>query len=133
MIEDLKILNGDLELAFNEYTYFYTVKVASDIEALEFDYKLEPDCYVKIRDNSLKYGDNTVYVDVYNVDKTITYTFSVYKEDLEQVNGIDDYKKSLEVVNIETVDVYKVQTLAISIFLILIIIFTLLFKKKRSK
>ena len=132
MIDELKILNGDLELAFNEFTYLYTVKVSSEVTALEFSYKLEPDCYINIRNNVLDYGNNTVNVDVYNNAETITYTFLVYRENLDEVNGIDNYKKSLEIVETDKVDIYKVQFLAVGLFVAIIIVFCLIFKKKKK-
>ncbi len=133
MLKDLKILNGNLELAFNEYTYEYTVVVEKDIKELEFEYKLEDDCYIKILNNELKDGENIVYLNVYNLDSEITYTFYVYKDGMAEVNGIDNYMKSLEVSTKEEVELYKVQILTVSVFLILIIIFSIMFRRKRRK
>ena len=131
MLKDLKILNGNLELKYNEYTYEYTVTVDSNVNSLEFDYTLDDDCYIDIKDNILDKSENIVTLDVYNVDNTITYTFYVYKESDEEVNGIDNYMKSLEVANTNHVELYKVQILSVSIFLTLIIIFSILFHRKK--
>ena len=131
MLKDLKILNGNLELKYNEYTYEYTVTVDSNVNSLEFDYTLDDDCYVDIKDNILEKKENIVTLDVYNVDDSITYTFYVYKESEEEVNGIDNYMKSLEVSNTNNTEFYKVQILSVSIFLTLIIIFSILFHKKK--
>lgn len=131
MLKDLKILNGNLELKYNEYTYEYTVTVDSNVNSLEFDYTLDDDCYIDIKDNILDKSENIVTLDVYNVDNTITYTFYVYKESEEEVNGIDNYMKSLEVASTNNKEFYKVQILSVSIFLTLIIIFSLLFHRKK--
>ncbi len=131
MLKDLKILNGNLELKYNEYTYEYTVTVDNDVNSLEFEYVLDDDCYVDIKDNNLEKGENIVTLDVYNVDNSITYTFYVYKESEEEVNGIDNYMKSLEVANTNNTEFYKVQILSVSLFLTLIIIFSILFHKKK--
>ena len=131
MLKDLKILNGNLELKYNEYTYEYTVTVDSNVNSLEFDYTLDDDCYIDIKDNILDDKENTVTLDVYNLDESITYTFYVYKESDEEVNGIDNYMKSLEVANTNHVDLYKVQILSVSLFLTIIIIFSILFHRKR--
>lgn len=131
MIDDLKILNGNLELTFNEYTYEYTVVVDSTVTSLDINYKLKDDCYINIRNNNLDYGENEVFIDVYNVDKTITYTLYVYREDMQEVNGIDNYMKSLEVVNTESIELYKVQMLTIGIFLFITVIFSILFRRKK--
>ena len=131
MLKDLKILNGNLELKYNEYTYEYTVTVDSNVNSLEFDYTLDDDCYIDIKDNILDDKENIVTLDVYNLDESITYTFYVYKESDEEVNGIDNYMKSLEVANTNHVELYKVQILSVSIFLTLIIIFSILFHRKK--
>ncbi|MBE6157007.1 MAG: hypothetical protein E7161_04630 [Firmicutes bacterium] len=131
MLNDLKVLNGNLELKYNEYTYEYTVTVEENINNLELEYILEDDCYIEIRNNELNFGENTVYIDVYNIDEKITYTLYVYKENSNVVNGIDDYKKTLEIVTTNEVALYKVQLLSIGIFLIIIIVFSLIFRRKK--
>ena len=131
MLKDLKILNGNLELKYNEYTYEYTVTVDNDVNSLEFEYTLDDDCYIDIKDNILEKGENIVTLDVYNVDNSITYTFYVYKENQTEVNGIDNYMKSLEIASTNHVELYKVQILSVSLFLTLIIIFSILFHRKK--
>lgn len=132
MLTDLKIANGNLELMFNEYTYEYTVTVDDDITSLDFIYDLDNDAYINIRGNILNNSENIVYIDVYSEENIITYTFYVYKGNIETVNNIDYFISSLEVSNIEQIPLYKVQLLSCSIFLILIIILTILFRKKHN-
>lgn len=134
MLNDLKVLNGNLELKFNEYTYEYTVVVDRNVNSLELDYKLEEDCYIKIRNNALVDGENIVYLDVYNIDNEITYTLYVYKETTNAVSGIDNYKKALEVSSSNNViKPYKVQLLSTGIFLIIVVLFSLIFKKSKKQ
>ncbi len=133
MIHDLEILNGTLELNFNEYTYFYTVTVSDEVSSLEFSYKLADDTYVEVKNNELTEEENTVTLEVYNVNDSVTYTFLVYKNKTEAVSGIDNYMKSLESENIDTFNLPKVQILAISIFLLIILIYSLLFHRKTKK
>lgn len=132
MLKELKILNGVLELEFNEYTYEYTVIVEDDITSLDIDYLVEENTYINVRGNILNEKDNIVYIDVYSEENTITYTFYVYKESNETVNGIDNFVSSLEVSNIEEVSLYKVQILTCSIFLIIIILFSIIFRRKHN-
>lgn len=132
MLKELKILNGILDLEFNEYTYEYTATVKENIKSLDFDYLLEDNAYINIRGNNLNAGENIVYIDVYNKENTITYTFYVYKENSEQVNSIDNFVNTLEIKKTESIPVYKVQILACSMFLIIIILFSIIFKKKRT-
>ena len=131
MIEELNILNGDLELKFNEYTYEYTVKVSSDISSLEFSYKLKDDANINIRNNYLD-NNSVVYVDVYNIDERVTYTFNVYKENTISSSGIDNYKKSLEIVDIDPNYNYKVEGLCVGVFLVIVIMFSIIFKRKKK-
>ena len=131
MLSDLKIKNGNLELSFNEYTYEYTVVVDGDINSLEFEYKLQPGANLNVRGNNLKDDESIVYVDVFDEFETLTYTFYVYKEsDEELVSGIDNFVNSLEVVKADDISLYKVQLLSVSIFLLLIILFSIIFKRK---
>ena len=132
MLNDLKILNGNLELEFNQYTYEYTVKITEDITSLEFSYVLEEDSYINIRNNNINSDESIVYVDVYNLDNYLTYTFYVYKENSELVNGIDNFISSLETTNPKEISLYKVQILSVSLFLIIIILFSVIFKRKHT-
>jgi len=131
MLNDLKILNGNLELKYNKYTYEYTVTVEADINNLEFEYELEEDCYLNIRNNKLNEGENIVYLDVYNVDREETYTLYVYKETTNLVSGIDAYKQSLAVAGNEETETYKIQLLSVGVFILIVVIFALIFRKKK--
>lgn len=131
MINNLEVLNGDLELKFNPFIYEYTVRVKSDVEELSFSYDLEDDCYVRLRNNIILEEENTIYLDVYNVDNLVTYTFYVYKDNVSSTIGIDNYMKSLEIVKKEEVSLYKVQLLSIGLFLSLLIVFCIIFCKRK--
>ncbi len=133
MIYDLKILNGELELPFNEYTYTYTVRVKEDINSLEFSYKLKEDTYVDIQNNILSNEESIVTLDVYNVNEEVVYTFYVYKDDSKEVSGLQNYMQSLEVQNKEEVSPLNIQFLALGIFFLIIICFSLIFKRKTKK
>lgn len=132
MLIDLKILNGDLELKFNKYTYEYTVVVKNDITSLDIDYTLEDGAYLNIRNNIIDEDENIVYIDAYDEEKTITYTLYVYKEDIKTVNGIENYIESLEVANTQKeVSTYEVQILCVSMFLTIIILFSIIFRRRK--
>lgn len=131
MIQELEIVNGILELKFNEYTYNYTVKVNDDIEKLEFKYKLKDDVSANIRNNYINEDNNIVYLDVYDINNLITYTFYVYKDNTNLTSGIDNYKKSLEVVEIDPYFHYKLEGLCAGVFLCIVIVFSIIFRKKK--
>jgi len=132
MLKDLKILNGNLELEFNEYTYEYTVTVENNVNSLDIDYLLAEDSYIKIKDNILDEEENIVYLNVYNVNEEITYTLYVYKELTSEVSGIDNYKMSLLAYEKEELEVYKIQLLTVSVFLLIVLVFSILFRRKRK-
>ena len=91
MLKDLKVLNGNLDLEFNEYIYEYTVNVTDDINSLELSYELDKDTYINIRGNTINEGENIVYLDVYDLNFSRTYTLYVYKENSESVSEIDNF------------------------------------------
>ena len=133
MLKDLKVLNGNLELKFNEYTYEYTVTVDNNIDSLELEYKLEDNCFINISNNILNDIENIVYIEVYNEENIDTYTLYVYKEKSDYTTGIDNYKKSLEIVNAREIEIYKLQLLGVGIFLSIIIVFSIIFHHRRVK
>lgn len=131
MLNDLKILNGNLDLKFDKYTYEYTVEVENDIDHLEISYKLDENATIEIINNELREEENIVTIKVSDEKSEEIYTLYVHKDE-EVVSGIDNYKKNLEVIKKEEINVYQVQILSISIFLIIIIIFTFLFGRKNK-
>ena len=132
MLKELKIKNGILELEFNQYTYEYTVLVDENILSLEFEYELENNSQLEIINNKINEGENIVSLRVFNEEDEIIYTFYVYKEKTNMVNGIDVYKESLEVSANNEISLYKVQILTAGIFLVIIILFSIIFKRKRT-
>ncbi len=133
MLKELKILNGNLELKFNEYTYEYTVTVDSSVKSLELEYVLDESATLEIVDNVLDEKENIVILNVANEKDIKEYKLYVYKEDEQTVSGIDNYMKELELSKIDNIDIYKVQFLTIGIFLAIIIVFSIIFRKKSHK
>lgn len=134
MIKDLLILNGELELKFNEYTYEYTVLVKDGIKELVFSYELNNGTYANIRNNDLSNeGENIVYLDVYDNTNTITYTFYVYKENTKTVTGIQEYISRLELKKEEDLNMLHVELLVVSCVILIIMVFSIIFHKKKVK
>jgi len=133
MLKDLKILNGILDLEYDEYIYEYTITVEDSVNALDILYEIDKGCNIRVRNNSLLNKENIVYIDVYNNINSITYTLYVYKESVEEVSSIDNYLSSLEINKNEIIPIYKVQVLSISIFLIILIFFSIIFKRNIKK
>jgi len=134
MLEELIIKNAELDLEFQDYIYEYTVTAKEDITFLDFDYKLSEGSTINIRDNQIKDIESVIYIDTIKDGKMTTYTFHVYKDNSEEVvSGINDFVNSIEIAKSETVEVYKVQILAISVFLIIVLLYAIIFRKKVIK
>lgn len=131
MLEDLEVINGVLELKFDKYNYEYTVEVKDNIKSLEFTYKLLENSYINIRNNELNGKENIVYIDVFNSSEFETYTFYVYKENTSTTSGIDEYKASLQINEKQEIDYYKVEILSVGIFLTIVILFSVIFRRKK--
>lgn len=132
MLKKLELLNGKLDLEFNPYIYTYTGRVDNETYSLDFNYELNNEkAVVNIRNNALDKDENYVYVDVFLEEKVTTYTFIIYKENLQNVSKIDNFTTSLEVKKQEDISLIKVQILSISLFFFLIVLFSLMFKRKK--
>lgn len=130
MIEELTIKNGKLDLEFNKYNYTYTVGIEDDVSSLVFDYKLEDGYELSILDNKIDKDEGIVYLKSSNGNESYTYTLLVYKETAYQATMIDNYKDSLNVPKEEpTVSFVYI---AAGCFLILLIIFVALFRKRKK-
>lgn len=132
MLSDLKVLNGTLDLEFDGSIYNYTILVDDSITSLELLYETKNNEYVVVRNNNIVDFENFVYIDVYAYDRIITYTLCVYKENSNQVSGIDSYLNSLEVQKTDNVTQVEMQCLSIGVFLGIVIIFSIIFKRKKS-
>lgn len=132
MLTDLKILNGNLELKFDRYNYIYTVVVASDVKSLEIEYTVDDNSYVNIRNNIIDNDESIVYIDVSQLDKKETYTLYVYKEQEEKASLINEYVNSLNINRNIEFSFLNIQILCCIVFIIIVGVFALLFKKKRK-
>lgn len=129
MIHNLKVINGEMSLNFNELQSKYSVVVAKDIKELEFDYKIDEGVNVEIINNDLE-NNNVVELKVTNGDETNSYYFYVlYDEEVIQIN---DSHTNLEVEVKENVSPYAVPSIASVSFLLILFLFTILFHKKKT-
>ncbi len=131
MIKELDIQNAHLDINFNEYIYEYTVSALDNINYLDFVYTTNAGVNVNIENNNL-IDNNIVTFCVYNDSDIKTYKFYVNKENTSIVSEIDNFKNTLDIPS-ETLPIIKIQILSISIFLLILIIFSILFPSKRNK
>jgi len=129
MLEDLKILNGELSLKFDSLNTIYTINVAEDIESLELEYRLKDNTNISIIGNdNFQLGINEVVITVYNDEASVSYYLYVYKENTSTVFAPTSYSSKKEV---EELWEYAVPVISTTCFLIILFTFCLLFRKKR--
>ena len=95
------------------------------------DYEAEDGYVVNVIDNTgLEEGENEVYIQVIKDEEINTYTLLVYKESSEPVFNYEYVPEPMEVE--EELPEYVAHLIIGSCLLIILIVFLLLFKKRKS-
>ena len=127
---DLNILNGKMSLKFDKYVNIYTVEVASDVDSLEIEYRIEDTDEIKIINNeNFNYGLNYVFLEVSNQDNKNMYTIEVYKEKIETVMKYE----TPTIENEKTMQKSTPYIIFTICFLIILFFFVVIFHHKKSK
>ena len=131
MLNDLEIINGELSPEFDSLNNIYSVTVTEDIDELVLEYSVSDGYIVNVIDNQdLDEGENEVYLQVIKDEEINTYTLLVYKERSEPVFN---YEYIPEVIEVDSEPPEYIAPLIGGIcFLIILIVFLLLFKKRKS-
>lgn len=132
MLQDLKILNGELSLKFDPLNTKYTVSVASDVTELEFEYVISEEDTLYIIGNDLKDDYNEVIFTVSNEEEEMSYYLYVYKEESLEVSTDINYFSSIEAPVEEEVPELALPLIASSCFLLILFVFTFLFRKRKK-
>lgn len=133
MLEDLKVLNGELSLKFDPLNTIYTINIKDDVNALEMEYRLKENVNISIVGNeNLHNGLNEIVITVYKEDLSESYYLYVYKESETMVFGSNNLSQSLNVDDQELWE-YAVPVISGTCFLIILFTFCLLFSGKRKK
>lgn len=133
MLKKLEVLNGELSLKFDPLNTIYTVNVNDDVMELQFDYETHDNDNVLIIGNNLQNSVNEVIVRVNSNEEIIDYHFTVYKNDKVVSNDMT-YLESLEIKsNKNELPSYVGPLVGVICFLLIVIMFTLLFKKSKIK
>ncbi len=125
MLEELKVLNGIITPKYDIYNDIYTVTVDNDVYALVIDYKATDTVYIKGNED-LKEGENIVYLEI---GKRII-TLIVNKKEEELASFIDPNLKEKVEVEMKMPN-YIAPLIGGSCFLIILLTFVLLFKKRK--
>lgn len=133
MLLNLQILNGTLSLKFDPYHTKYTVFLNNfDDMMLEFQYQVSEGTEVVIQNNFLNQEYTEVTLTATKEDISTDYTFYVYKED---TTNVLDYSSIFQPVEVEKKEIspYAVPGIASACFFIILILFAILFHKKKKK
>lgn len=134
MLQDLKILNGELSMDFDPLNHKYSVFLNdnNDME-LELEYRLEEEAQISVTGNYLDKENSEVVLTVYNEEKMEYYSLYVFKEDTNEVSYTLDNTTSLDVPLKKEISPYAVPGISATCFLLILFLFTFLFHKKKSK
>lgn len=131
-MEDLAILNGVLSLKFDPLNTIYTVTTSENITSLELNYKLSEGASIKIDNNNLINDFTDVVLTVSKDNNQSIYHLYVYKENTS-VNTKINNTLEVNIPKKEELPNYIAPLISIICFLIILIVFTILFRKKVKK
>lgn len=130
MLLELRILNGVLSPKFDKYNNIYSVVVDSDVRKLDIDYKADADYTIDIVGNgNFIYGDNEVIIRLKKDDIENTYKLIVYREREQAV--FSEVKEAENVIVENPVSDNIEYIIGGSCLLIILIVFLLMFRKKK--
>lgn len=133
MLQELKILNGELSLEFDPLNTKYTVIVNSSVKELQLEYIINEEDTITIAGNNLNNDYNEVIITVYNDKESTSYYLYVYKEKNDEVNYDINYFSSIETPTKEETSVYAVPIISSICFIIILLTFSFLFRKSKVK
>ena len=130
MLNDLEIINGELSPEFDCLNNIHSVTIPENVDELVMDYSGTDGYIVNVIDNKdLASGENEVYIQVIKDEEINTYTLLVYKESSEPVFNYDYNLDTVEVE--EELPEYVAPLIAGSCLIVILIVFLLLFKRKK--
>lgn len=132
MLQELEILNGELSMNFDPLNTKYTIMVNNEQNTLEMKYKLKEDTNITITGNILNEAKNEIVLTVYNDTESMSYYLTVYKEETTTANSNIDLKEEIVLIEKESLPNYVAPLIASICFLIILLLFTLLFKKRKK-
>ena len=133
MLEELKILNGELSINFDPLNSKNTVFLNENENKLDIEYKLKSDTNVTIEGNYNLADGSIVIISVTDGKKTIDYYFNVYISKTEEVNKSIVNGTLLEVDSKKEISEYAGPGIACSCFLLILFLFAFLFHKRKAK
>lgn len=134
MLNNLIVVNGSMEPAFDRNTLNYQVIVPDTVISLVLDYDLDEGATVVVYGNDyLSEGTNHVLIETYNNNELVTYVLEVYKESSQTSSKEMDVFSKVEVENNSTFlgELIFPSIIVVTIFMI-IVLFYIIFHKSKS-
>lgn len=134
MLENLKIVNGELSLEFDPLVNLYTVLVEEDIEKLDFEYVCATEiCDIEVIGNIITGEENTVVVNVFSENKTDSYKFIVNKKSSDLVFHEENIENAMSVEsNTRDFESYEIEYLIIVVLVLIAIMYKILLSKPKK-
>lgn len=133
MLEELKVLNGELSIDFNSLNSKYTVFLNENENKLDIEYKLKSNANITIEDNYNLEDGSIVIISVTDGKETMDYYFNVYINKTEEVNKSIVNGTLLEVDSKKEASEYVGPGIASLCFLLILFLFVFLFHKRKIK
>ena len=133
MLTNLEIKNGVMTPKFDIYNDTYTVAIEEDVTELDICYETaNEEVKVTIAGNENIKERKGVGIIISNGTEEKIIKLNVIKEGIESASGLKDYFTSLEVQKKEIMPEYIAPLIGASCFLLIIIIFSIIFHKKKK-
>ena len=131
MLEDLKILNGKMSLKFDPLNTKYTIITDETTTMLDIEYKIKESDNISIIGNNLKDDYTEIIIYTYNEIEHMNYYLYVYKGKKDEVSNNINYFASIETPIKKEVSEFTIPCISASCFIIILILFTILFRRKK--
>ncbi len=133
MLEELKVLNGELSIDFDSLNSKYTVFLNENENKLDIEYKLKSNANITIEGNYNLEDGSIVIISVTDGKETMDYYFNVYINKTEEVNKSIVNGTLLEVDSKKEASEYVGPGIASLCFLLILFLFVFLFHKRKIK
>ncbi len=131
MLEELIVLNGELSPKYDKYNNKYTVKINENVFKLLFEYVKDSEVEITVYgNNNLKEGENYIVLLVKKGDQKEYIYLNAVKEKDEKVIETFNTTTPLEVAN--SMPIYGGYLIATSCFLIIVLLYLVMFKRKKK-
>ncbi len=131
MLEELRVLNGEMTPKYDKYNNKYTITVANNVSKVKFEFKKDENTEVIIYgNNNIKVGENNIVLLVKNNDQSEYIFINVIKQSDADVMEVFDSTNQLEIAN--SVPIYSGYLIATSCFLIILLLFLRIFGRKNK-